>query len=134
MKKWFDGLNLYYKVAIISIINIVFISLILFFIFIKSIIIPLSFLFGGFFGSLFYFLYGLVERKDNAKTKNSLIVFITFSRLIILIILFLVEAILFKFYDFKFFEPISLVLGYFLPIIILVIINFKLGRSKKKCV
>lgn len=134
MKKWFVGINLYYKVALISIINIVFISLILFFIFIKSIIIPLSFLFGGFFGSLFYFLYGLVERKDNVKTKNSLIVFITFSRLIILIILFLIEAILFKFYDFKFFEPISLVLGYFLPIIILVIINFKLGRSKKKCV
>lgn len=132
MKKLFKRINLYYKVSFISIFSVLIIFLILIAIFFKTLIIPFSFFFGGFFGSLFYLIYGYIEEKIRAERKMKWAIAITIIRFIVLLIIFVAEFLTFEFLDLKLFEPISLVLGYFLPIIILVIINLSQERSKRK--
>lgn len=132
MKKLFKRINLYYKVSFISIFSVLIIFLILIAIFFKTLIIPFSFFFGGFFGSLFYLIYGYIEEKIRAERKMKWAIAITIIRFIVLLIIFVAEFLTFEFSDLILYEPISLVLGYFLPIIILVIINLSQERSKRK--
>lgn len=132
MRKLFKRINLYYKVSFISIFSVLIIFLILIAIFFKTLIIPFSFFFGGFFGSLFYSIYGYIEEKIRAERKMKWAIAITIIRFIVLLIIFVAEFLTFEFSDLILYEPISLVLGYFLPIIILVIINLSQERSKRK--
>ena len=125
MKEKFKALSLYYKTFILSAL----ISLILFLSMIPLIIyhhpdISVGLLFGEFINFASYFILGIIENKKyEDKKKTKLMVVIIISRFVILVASSIIFGFLYYRYDHHIFNIVALIGGYFIPLIIFIILN-----------
>ena len=122
MKKWYSNLNLFYKVSFISIIAtiIIFLGLVFCF-FIGWMDIPLGMLLGALIGTLFYFIEGLLTKRENSRKNVNLSIFYMVLRYIVIIGLGLLFGFLYYMKDFKVFNLFSLMLFLNVSIIFMVV-------------
>ena len=127
MKEKFQALNVFHRCFVISFI----VSLGLFICMIPLIIfnwgeIPFGLLLGEFVSYLSYFVLGfVVKSKPTSKKSNSLIVTVLIVRVLILAIVSVGVAFLYYKYNHRIFNLFAVMGGYFIPLIVLIILVIK---------
>lgn len=129
MKKWFLQLNQYYKVAFLSLCC----SLIIFLLFIPFYFfelneIPQGFILGAITGIIPYFLYGLIENKERKNKTNKLAITLMIFRFLLIGVVIVLAAVLYYKLDAKIFNVFAVVGGYFVTLILLMIV-FLVGKK-----
>ena len=127
MKKWLLTLNNEYQCALLSFICVLLICLIggpFAIIFLRYDLIS-GFLLGGLIGCFFYWLLGLLAKKEqnSGKTTYSVIVFI--ARYLIIALISIISAYFFYKKDIQLFNVVTLLMGYLVSTIIYAIIMVK---------
>ena len=127
MKEKFQTLNIFHKTFILSFVF----SLITFVLMIPLMIfnlgeIPFGLLLGEFISYLFCFVIGFIENK-NPLTKKGLIplVIVLSIRILVLAAASIFAAILYYQYNCHIFNVIAIIGGYFIPLIILIVLMLK---------
>ena len=127
MKEKFQALNVFHRCFVISFI----VSLGLFICMIPLIIfnwgeIPFGLLLGEFVSYLSYFVLGfVVKSKPTSKKSNSLIVTVLIVRVLILAIVSVGATFLYYKYNHRIFNLFAVMGGYFIPLIVLIILVIK---------
>lgn len=130
MKKWYQNLNQFYKVSLVSSFALVLIFILLipcFFFSLKE--IPLGVILGGGISTLFYYLEGLFEKKDLLKNSIKWAIILNIGRFVIFGSLLFLVAYLYYSMHLKIFNIFAVTFSYFIPLVAMCVIFMK-GERK----
>ena len=130
MKEWYASLKLEYKIVIWSLLVLAGITLLLIPLFFFSLMeIPQGIALGGGVGTIVYLFLGLFNNKDNPKKSLTLTVITMIVRFLVIAgILFLVGWLYYAI-GFKAFNIFAVAGGYFIPLVINIILVRKENGS-----
>lgn len=125
MKNWFKELNTYYKVSLLTSLALVAVILLTSpFYFFSLIEIPNGILVGGLVGIICYLVLGLITNSNKGIKMVVTIIFQIVRYLIIGAAIALTSYLYFKL-NMKMFNPLAVMGGYFICLIVLVIVSLK---------
>ncbi len=130
MKKWYQNLNKFYKVCLVSSLVLVLIFILLipcFFFKLKE--IPLGVLLGTGISIFFYFLQGLFEKKDLLKNSVKWAIVLNIGRFVIFGALLFFVGYLYYLMHLKIFNIFAVAFSYFIPLVTMCLIFMK-GERK----
>ena len=131
MKQAFGKLNIYYKCSVLSGLFLIFISLSLIpLYFFGYMDIPLGFLLGGVYGVIVYFFTGLLENKRQDYYKWAVV--LSVLRFFILAVLLVLAALCYYKWELKIFNIFSVVGGYLLSLVVLIILFVVKDKGNKR--
>ena len=130
MKEWYASLKLEYKVVVWSLLVLAGITLLLIPLFFFSLMeIPQGIALGGGVGTIVYLFLGLFNNKDNPKKSLTLTVITMIVRFLVIAgVLFLVGWLYYAI-GFKAFNIFAVAGGYFIPLVINIILVRKENGS-----
>ena len=130
MKEWYASLKLEYKIVVWSLLVLAGITLLLIPLFFFSLMeIPQGIALGGGVGTIVYLFLGLFNNKDNPKKSLTLTVITMIVRFLVIAgVLFLVGWLYYAI-GFKAFNIFAVAGGYFIPLVINIILVRKENGS-----
>lgn len=127
----YDKLNIYHKCSVLSGLFILLISLALIpLYFFNYMDIPLGFMLGGLFGISTYFLVGVLENKKNEYYKWAIV--ISILRFFVFAFLLVLVGLCYYIWEIKIFNIFSVVGGYLLCVVVLVILFLIQSKKERK--
>ena len=131
MKEKFQTLNIFHKTFILSFVF----SLITFVLMIPLMIfnlgeIPFGLLLGEFISYMSYFVIGFIDKKNPISKKSNVpIVVVLILRFTLLAVISVLSALLYYRYNHHIFNVIAIIGGYFIPLIIFIVL---IARDRKE--
>ena len=129
MKQAFEKLNIYHKCSVLSGLFLIVVSLALiplYFLGYKD--IPLGLILGGIYGVVAYFVTGYLENKRGNYYKWAVLVSV--FRYLLFIVLLIIVALCYYKWDIKIFNIFSVCGGYFICLVVLIILFMLKGRKE----
>ena len=133
MKEKLKSLNIFHRTFVISF----FVSLLLFVLMIPFIIfnlgeIPFGLLVGEFISYMSYFVIGFIEKRNPiTKPGSAPLIAVLIIRVSILALAIVLAALLYYHYNHHIFNVIAIAGGYFIPLVILIVIALKERKEPK---
>lgn len=131
IKEGYDKLNIYHKCSVLSGLFILLISLCLIpLYFFNYMDIALGFILGGAFGVFTYFVVGILENKKSDYYKWAIV--ISILRFFVFALLLVLIALCYYIWEIKIFNIFSVVGGYLVCVVVLVILFLIQNKKERK--